>query len=161
MCWLVRSCCGGLVVLRRPGRQLLSLSLSPPGCPYSKDPKSTRAGTGGPPDGTYKNLKTGDTCTRSNGGNIKDEFAAKFSNEPGTLSMANTGQPNSGGSQFFVNTVHNDFLDFFDTRSPSAHPVFGKVTDGMDVVNKISKVKTNQSDKPVTPVTMLSVDISE
>ena len=75
--------------------------------------------------------------------------------------MANTGQPNSGGSQFFVNTVHNDFLDFFDTRSPSAHPVFGKVTDGMDVVNKISKVKTNQSDKPVTPVTMLSVDISE
>ena len=83
------------------------------GCPYSKDPKSQRAGTGGPPDGQYKNLKTGAMETRSNGGNIKDEYAAKFSNEPGTLSMANTGQPNSGGSQFFMNTVHNDFLDWF------------------------------------------------
>ena len=41
------------------------------GCPYSKDPKSQRAGTGGPPDGTFKNLKTGGTETRSNGGNIK------------------------------------------------------------------------------------------
>merc|ERR1712106_731448 len=46
------------------------------GCPYAKDPKSGKAGTGGPSDGTYKNLKTGDTCTRSGGGNIKDEFAA-------------------------------------------------------------------------------------
>ena len=63
------------------------------GCPYSKDPNSQRAGTGGPPHGT-----------------IQDEFPedAKFSNEPGTLSMANTGRPNSGGSQFFVNTAHND-----------------------------------------------------
>jgi len=80
------------------------------GCPYSKDPKSQRSGTGGPPDGTFKNLKTGATETRSNGGNIKDEYAAKISNKPGTLSMANTGQPNSGGSQFFMNVVHNDFL---------------------------------------------------
>jgi cyclophilin family peptidyl-prolyl cis-trans isomerase len=90
------------------------------GCPYSKDPKSPRAGTGGPPTG-----------------NIKDEFTAKLSNEPGTLSMANTGQPNSGGSQFFINTVHNSFLDWFDTSTPSKHPVFGKVVAGMDVVKKI------------------------
>src|SRR5438309_3897954 len=55
------------------------------GCPYSKDPKDRRAGTGGPP-----------------WGDIKDEFTVKLSNEPGTLSMANTGAPNSGGSQFFV-----------------------------------------------------------
>merc|ERR1719164_455481 len=53
------------------------------GCPYAKDPKSRRAGTGGPPDGQFKNLKTGGMESRSNGGNIKDEFAAKFSNEPG------------------------------------------------------------------------------
>lgn len=66
------------------------------GCPHSKDPKSPRAGTGGPP-----------------WGDIKDEFTAKLSNEPMTLSMANTGSPNSGGSQFFINTVHNDFLDWF------------------------------------------------
>lgn len=131
------------------------------GCPKSKDPSSAMAGTGGPPAGGSFTTPSGETITRDGGGNIPDELTEEISNEPGTLSMANTGQPNSGGSQFFVNTVHNDFLDFFDTRSPSAHPVFGKVTDGMDVVNKISKVKTNQSDKPATPVTMLSVDISE
>ena len=72
------------------------------GCPYAKDPTSRRAGTGGPPDGTFKNLVTGATETRSNGGNIKDENIDRTSNKPGTLSMANTGQPNSGGSQFFL-----------------------------------------------------------
>ena len=92
------------------------------GCPHSKDPDSPRAGTGGPPHGT-----------------IQDEHPAdaKFSNEPGTLSMANTGRPNSGGSQFFINTVHNKFLDWWDTSTPSKHPVFGKVVEGMDIVAKI------------------------
>ena len=129
------------------------------GCPYSKDPKSQRAGTGGPPDGQYKNLKTGAMETRSNGGNIKDEFAAKFSNEPGTLSMANTGQPNSGGSQFFMNTVHNDFLDWF-SPGESKHPVFGKAVDkaSYDVMVKISKVPT-RDDCPNTPVQMKSVTV--
>ena len=50
-----------------------------------------------------------------------------ISNEPMTISMANTGQPNSGGSQIFINTKHNSFLDYFDTSTPSKHPVFGKV----------------------------------
>jgi cyclophilin family peptidyl-prolyl cis-trans isomerase len=45
-----------------------------------------------------------------------------------TFSMANTGSPNSGGSQFFINTVHNKFLDWFDESTESQHPVFGKVT---------------------------------
>ena len=54
-------------------------------------------------------------------GSIQDEHnpGFKVSNEPGTLSMANTGQPNSGGSQFFINTVHNDYLDWFNGRTPS------------------------------------------
>jgi cyclophilin family peptidyl-prolyl cis-trans isomerase len=92
------------------------------GCPHSKDPNSPRSGTGGPPHGT-----------------IQDEHPAdaKFSNEVGTLSMANTGRPHSGGSQFFINTAHNSFLDWFDGQSPSQHPVFGKVTEGMDVVKAI------------------------
>merc|ERR1712019_23716 len=97
------------------------------GCPHAKDPNSRRAGTGGPPDGTFKNLKTGATEQRFGGGNIKDENIDRTSNTPGTLSMANTGQPNSGGSQFFVNTAHNDFLDWFSPGA-SKHPVFGKVT---------------------------------
>merc|ERR1711920_118844 len=97
------------------------------GCPHSKDPHSARSGTGGPPDGTFKNLKTGAMEQRRNGGNIRDKHnpAAKFSNEPGTLSMANTGEPNTGGSQFFMNVVHNDFLDWFGPGE-SKHPVFGK-----------------------------------
>ncbi len=112
------------------------------GCPHSKDPSSPRAGTGGPPHGT-----------------IKDEFTVKLSNEPGTLSMANTGRPNSGGSQFFINTVHNSYLDWWDTRAPSQHPVFGKVVEGMDVVNKIGTTPTARGDRPRTPVKVNKITI--
>ena len=112
------------------------------GCPYSKDPKDRRAGTGGPP-----------------WGDIKDEFTAKLSNEPLTLSMANTGAPNSGGSQFFINTVHNDFLDWF-TPGESRHPVFGKVIRGADVIKKIETTPTSD-EAPKTPVKMIKVTIEE
>jgi cyclophilin family peptidyl-prolyl cis-trans isomerase len=128
------------------------------GCPHSKDPKSGRAGTGGPPDGTFTNLKTGATETRTNGGNIQDENISKDSNVPGTLSMANTGRPNSGGSQFFLNVANNANLDWF-SGGASKHPVFGKVTDGMDVALAISKVKTSR-DNPVVPIMMNSITIT-
>jgi len=128
------------------------------GCPLSSDPQSPRAGTGGPKGGSSFECD-GKTITRDAGGNIPDELIDKTSNEPGTLSMANTGQPNSGGSQFFVNTVHNSFLDWFDKSTPSQHPVFGKVVSGMDVVNAIGKTKTNPRDAPVTPVKMNSLKI--
>ncbi|NOZ00458.1 MAG: peptidylprolyl isomerase [Deltaproteobacteria bacterium] len=115
------------------------------GCPYSKDPESPRAGTGGPPHGT-----------------IRDEHPAdaKLSNEPGTLSMANTGQPNSGGSQFFINTVHNAFLDWF-TPGQSKHPVFAKVISGMDVVTSIESTPTTPGDRPVTPVQVTKITVSD
>lgn len=130
------------------------------GCPHSKDAKSPRSGTGGPKGGTSYDCN-GETVKRDGGGNIPDELIDQTSNEPGTLSMANTGQPNSGGSQFFVNTVHNDFLDHWrDDLSPSQHPVFGKVTSGMDVVMKIGKTRTDANDNPVTPVMMKSITIS-
>merc|ERR1712125_134041 len=130
------------------------------GCPHAKDPKSNRAGTGGPPDGTFKNLKTGAMETRSNGGNIKDENISRDTNEPGTLSMANTGQPNSGGSQFFLNVVHNDFLDWF-SPGESKHPVFGKLCDkeSFAVAVAISKVRT-RDDVPIEPIMMNSITIS-
>ena len=113
------------------------------GCPHSRDPESPRAGTGGPPHGT-----------------IQDEHPAnaKLSNEPGTLSMANTGAPNSGSCQFFINTVHNSFLDFF-TPGDSRHPVFGKVLSGMDVVHKIERTPTNRDERPLTPVKMVRVTV--
>ena len=115
------------------------------GCPHSKDPESPRCGTGGPPHGT-----------------ITDEHPenAKFSNEPGTLSMANTGRPNSGGSQFFINTVHNAYLDWF-SPGPSKHPVFGKVVSGMDVIKAIETTPTAAGDRPVTPVQMIKVTIHD
>ncbi len=114
------------------------------GCPYSRDPNSGRAGTGGPPSG-----------------NIKDEFTVKLSNEPGTLSMANTGRPNSGGSQFFINTVHNSFLDWFDGSTPSKHPVFGRITNGMEIVNKIGVTPTGGRDNPLTPVKVVKITVND
>merc|ERR1712032_167990 len=128
------------------------------GCPHAKDPNSRRAGTGNPPDGTFKNLKTGATEQRFNGGCIKDENISRDTNEPGTLSMANTGQANSGGSQFFLNVAHNNFLDWF-SPGQSKHPVFGKVTDGFDVAVAISKAPT-KNDNPSTPIRMNSITIT-
>jgi len=131
------------------------------GCPYAKDANSPRAGTGGPEDGTNFEVLDGSGATimRKGGGNIPDELTAKLSNVPGTLSMANTGQPNSGGSQFFINVNANTFLDWFDNSSPSKHPVFGKVTDGYDLLVKISQVPTRQ-DNPIKPIKMESIEIS-
>jgi cyclophilin family peptidyl-prolyl cis-trans isomerase len=115
------------------------------GCPHSKDPQSPRAGTGDSPNGR-----------------IEDEFPedAKLSNEPGTMSMANTGQPNSGSCQFFVNTVHNGYLDWFSPGG-SKHPVFAKVTSGMDVVSSIESTPTDGGDRPIEPVKMIKVTVSE
>lgn len=112
------------------------------GCPHSKDPNSRQAGTGGPPHGK-----------------IADEHPAnaKISNAPGTLSMANTGAPNTGGSQFFINVANNSYLDFF-SDGPSKHPVFGAIVDGMDVVKTIENTKA-VSDRPVTPVKVNSIRI--
>jgi cyclophilin family peptidyl-prolyl cis-trans isomerase len=115
------------------------------GCPFSRDPESSRAGTGGPPHGR-----------------IQDEHPedAKISNEPGTLSMANTGQPNTGGSQFFINTVHNPYLDWF-TPGQSKHPVFGRVIEGMDIIKEIETTPTDNRDRPKTPVKMIKISVSE
>ncbi len=103
------------------------------GCEYSSNPRDPRCGTGGSPLGR-----------------VQDEHTARLSNEVGTLSMANTGRPNSGGAQFFVNTVHNSYLDWF-SPGQSKHPVFGKVTEGMDVVHAIEKLgsRSGSMSKPV------------
>jgi cyclophilin family peptidyl-prolyl cis-trans isomerase len=74
--------------------------------------------------------------------------------------MANTGRPNSGGSQFFINTKHNSFLDWF-TGGQSKHPVFGKITEGMDVVKNIEGTKTGAQDRPLTPVKVERITIED
>jgi peptidylprolyl isomerase len=83
---------------------------------------------------------------------IKDEFNGEQKNNRGTIAMANAG-PNTGSSQFFINLVNNNFLD-------GKHPVFGKVVEGMDVVDKIAKVETDSSDRPLSPVKIINASIS-
>lgn len=75
------------------------------------------------------------------------------------INMEIAGQPESGGSQFFINVANNAFLDWFDKSTESAHPVFGKITEGMDLVKQISEVPT-RNDNPTTPVKMLSVRVA-
>jgi peptidyl-prolyl cis-trans isomerase B (cyclophilin B) len=97
---------------------------------------------------------------------IKNEANNGLANEVGTLAMARTNEPHSASSQFFINVANNSFLNF---RSESGdgwgYCVFAKVTNGMDVVNKIKDVKTGNSgyhqDVPVEDVVIQKVEVSE
>jgi peptidylprolyl isomerase len=94
--------------------------------------------------------------------NIQDEFSSNSTNNRNnkyTIAMANTGQPNSGSSQFFINVVYNGHLD-------NKHPVFGDVLDveSREVVDKISEVATTGTygsppDKPLQDVTIIKAEI--
>lgn len=89
---------------------------------------------------------------------IKDEFVDGRTNVRGTLSMANAG-PNTGSSQFFINLVDNTFLDWDKQPMQSKHPVFGKVVEGMDVVDEIAGVETDSSDKPLEEIKIIKAKI--
>jgi len=99
-------------------------------------------------------IQSGDPTGTGMGGPgyaIKDEFSGSLKNDRGTIAMANAG-PNTGGSQFFINLVDNNFLD-------GKHPVFGKVVEGLDVVDKIGKVKTDGNDKPLNEVKIIKAEM--
>lgn len=105
------------------------------GDPQTKDDAlMARWGTGGP------------------GYQFEDEIHANNHNVVGTISMANAG-PNTNGSQFFINTADNNFLD-------GKHTVFGKVTSGMEVVEAIQDVATSQMDRPLEHVVINSISLS-
>jgi peptidyl-prolyl cis-trans isomerase B (cyclophilin B) len=77
---------------------------------------------------------------------IKNEADNGLKNQRGTLAMARTQVPDSATAQFFINTVDNDFLNFKDKSVQGwGYAVFGKVVEGMDVVDAIEKVKTGNS----------------
>ncbi len=106
------------------------------GDPLTKDDSAkAKWGTGGP------------------GYQFDDEFTSSYKNETGTIAMANSG-PNTNGSQFFINTADNHFLD-------TKHTVFGKVIAGMDVVRAIESTPTDSTDKPISPITITSIAIQE
>lgn len=106
------------------------------GDPLSKDTSmQSRWGTGGP------------------GYQFVDEIGAENSNVIGTIAMANSG-PNTNGSQFFINTANNNFLD-------TKHTAFGRVTAGMDIVTAIENTKTGQNDRPVEDMIVEKIEIVE
>ena len=101
-------------------------------------------------------IQGGDPTGTGRGGpgyTIEDEFSHQSGNKnnKGTISMANAG-PNTGGSQFFINLVDNNFLD-------TKHPVFGKVIEGMDVVDKIANMPTDENDRPLEEVRIIKASL--
>ena len=95
---------------------------------------------------------------------IKNEANNGLKNDRGTLAMARTPNPHSASSQFFINLKDNDFLNFTsESQAGWGYAVFGKVIDGMDVVDEIAKVKTgNQAghqDVPLEPVTITKASV--
>lgn len=90
---------------------------------------------------------------------IENESRNGLSNERGTIAMARTGAPHSASRQFFINHKDNQFLDAQNNNW--GYAVFGKVTTGLDVVDKIAKVKTAAQDKPIEPVIINRITLVE
>ena len=96
---------------------------------------------------------------------LQNEAANGLTNDRGTIAMARTQDPHSARVQFFINLKDNDFLNHKTAADPRGYgyAVFGKVTQGMDVVDKIAKVPTgnagNYQNVPTTPVIIKSVKI--
>ncbi len=89
---------------------------------------------------------------------IKNEASADIKNDRGTIAMARTNVVDSATAQFFINVVDNGFLNHRDNSGAGfGYAVFGKVIDGMDVVDKIKGVETANQDVPVKPVVIESL----
>lgn len=92
---------------------------------------------------------------------IKNEAGNGLSNVRGTIAMARTNVPDSATSQFYINVGDNTFLDRANSRDNVGYAVFGRVIEGMDVVDKIKAVKTGtkngMGNVPVEPVVIKSI----
>lgn len=88
---------------------------------------------------------------------IKLESNNGLKNNRGTIAMARTTDPNSATSQFFINVADNDFLNY--KVRDDGYAVFGEVVNGMDVVDKIASVQTDNNDKPIKPVIIIKATV--
>nr|WP_329602026.1 peptidylprolyl isomerase [Sansalvadorimonas verongulae] len=106
---------------------------------------------------------TSDMSQKATKAPIKNESANGLTNDRGTIAMARTSAPDSASSQFFINLVNNSFLN--GSHSKAGYAVFGKVTTGMDVVDKIAGVKTGHrgmyADVPEEAVVIKSVTVKK
>ncbi len=105
-----------------------------------------------------------DMSEKKNKGQIENEANNGLKNDRGTLAMARTPNPHSASSQFFINLKDNDFLNFTsESQAGWGYAVFGKVTDGMDVVDEIAKVETGNKnghgDVPLEAVTITKASV--
>ena len=93
---------------------------------------------------------------------VENEAKNGLKNDAYTLAMARTSDPHSASAQFFINVTNNSFLDY-PGQDGWGYAVFGKVTEGKEVVDQIKKVKTSRSgmfsDVPVEPVIIESVEV--
>jgi cyclophilin family peptidyl-prolyl cis-trans isomerase len=93
---------------------------------------------------------------------IINEAKSGLSNERGTLAMARTSDPDSATSQFFINHTDNEFLNYVNSDQ-AGYAVFGKVSEGMDVVDAVAAVKTStqkgMDDVPVEPIIIISAKV--
>ena len=108
---------------------------------------------------------TPDMKEKPNNAPIINEAANGLKNQRGAIAMARTSDPNSATSQFFINHKNNDFLDYQGPQPDTiGYAVFGKVTEGLDVLDKIAAVKTQSvgyyDDVPVEPVKIISVKVA-
>ncbi|MBV1915455.1 MAG: peptidylprolyl isomerase [Pseudomonadales bacterium] len=97
-----------------------------------------------------------DMMRKETKGPVKNEADNGLSNRRGTLAMARTNDVNSATSQFFINHTDNKFLDY-QGDAKFGYAVFGKVTDGIDVVDRIAGVATKRAGAPVRPVVIKSI----
>jgi peptidyl-prolyl cis-trans isomerase B (cyclophilin B) len=109
---------------------------------------------------------TDDMSEKSTREPIKNEANNGLANENGTIAMARTPNPHSASSQFFINVKDNAFLDFQnETPNGWGYCVFGKVSEGMDVVNSIVAVPTGNhgmhQDVPVEPIIIMKASVAE
>ena len=107
-----------------------------------------------------------DMNSRPTNAPIKNEANNGLKNANGTIAMARTSEPHSASSQFFINTSDNGFLDFRgETRDGWGYCVFGKVTGGMDVVEKIEESATGNKgmhqDVPLEVIEIINVEVMD